>query len=57
MCLALFSASKFCEKEVPFKEGNAKFTCFSPSLRNLIGHENYDFLMTFETWLLNTNKG
>ena len=24
--LALFSAPKFCEKEVPFKEGNAKFT-------------------------------
>ena len=26
--LALFSGPKLCEKEVPFKEGNAKFTCF-----------------------------
>ena len=46
--LTSFSAQKFREKEVPFKEGNAKLACFFPKSLEFYRSRK---LMTFELWL------
>ena len=43
MFLALFSAPKFREKEVPFKEGNAKFACFTQKSSKFYLYLNFGF--------------